>query len=120
MSSVIEYFTNNLKNGGALLGRGAVDFLKSHLRKKMDQDDKSLSLGGPYGQIGYEWMFRILKEKYKERPAEAIKRLTNAIRRYEPGVLPGARRSCTRPRMSVEMDIKETRWFTEFRKRFTP
>ena len=27
------------------------------------------------GKIGYEWMFRTLEEKYKERPAEAIKRL---------------------------------------------
>ena len=27
-------------------------------------------------KIGYEWMFRILKEKYDERPGEAIKRAT--------------------------------------------
>merc|ERR1712112_810186 len=51
------------------------DFLKSHFRKKMDQNDNLLMSGESYGKIGYEWMFRILKEKYKERPGEAIKRL---------------------------------------------
>ena len=44
-------------------------------RNKMDQNDNLLTSGESYGKIGYEWMFRILKEKYKERPGEAIKRL---------------------------------------------
>ena len=42
----------------------------------MDQNDKLLMSGESYGEIGYEWAFRILKEKYKERPGESIKRLT--------------------------------------------
>ena len=68
MSSAIEYFINNLKNSGGILDRGDGDFLKSHFRKKMDQSDNLLMSGESYEKIGYEWMFRILKEKYKERP----------------------------------------------------
>ena len=73
VSNVIEYFINNLKNSEKFIDKGAGDFLKSNFRRKMDQNDKSLSQGESYGQIGYEWMFRILKGKYKERPGEAIK-----------------------------------------------
>ena len=69
VSSAVEYFINNLKNSEKILDRGAGDFLKCHFRKEMDQNDNLLTSGGSYGEIGYEWMFRILKGKYKERPA---------------------------------------------------
>ena len=42
----------------------------------MEQNENLLTEGESYGKIGYEWMFRILKDKYKERPGEAIRRLT--------------------------------------------
>ena len=70
VSSVIEYYINNLKESTNVLDKGAGGFLKSQFRKKQDQNEKSLSSGESFGKIGYEWMFRILKEKYKERPGE--------------------------------------------------
>ena len=75
VSSILEYFINNLKNSGKILDRIAGGFLKSRFRKKMDQNEKSLLQGEVSEQIGCEWMFRILKGKYKERPGEAIMRL---------------------------------------------
>ena len=41
----------------------------------MGQNEKLLPQGESFGQIGCEWMFRILKEEYTERPGEAIMRL---------------------------------------------
>ena len=76
VSSVIEYYINNLKESPNILNNGAGDFLKNQFRKKQDQNEKSLALGEDFEKIGYEWMFRILKEKYQERPGEAIRRVT--------------------------------------------
>ena len=45
----------------------------------MDQNEDLLTAGESYGEIGYEWMFRILKEKYKEIPGEAIRRLMTQL-----------------------------------------
>ena len=41
----------------------------------MDRSENLLTEVDSYGEIGYEWAFRILKEKYKERPGEAIRGL---------------------------------------------
>merc|ERR1712112_201439 len=76
VSSVVEYYINNLKESSNILDKGTGDFLKNQYRKKQDQNEKALALGGTFEKIGYEWIFRILKEKDKERPGEAINRVT--------------------------------------------
>ena len=48
VSSAVEYFINNLKNSGSILDRGAGDFLKSHSRGEMDQNDKLFIAGESY------------------------------------------------------------------------
>ena len=41
----------------------------------MDQNDRLLPKEEQFEPIGCEWMFGLLKEKYQERPGEAIMRL---------------------------------------------
>ena len=83
----------------------------------MDRSDKFLLSGESYEQIGYEWMFRILKDMYKEAMG-SHKKVNDATRGHEPGDLPGSRTRCPRSRRSVGLVIKETRWFTDFSERF--
>ena len=118
VSSVIEYYINNLKNSTNILDKGTGGFLKSQFRKKQDQNEKSLSSGESFGKIGYEWMFRILKDMYKEAMG-SHKKVNDATRGHEPGDLPGSRTRCPRSRRSVGLVIKETRRFTKFRKKFS-
>ena len=79
VSNVIEYFINNLRDSHHPLDRGTGDFLKNHFRKKIEVNEELLNKGEPFEMIGYEWMFRALKDKYEERPGEAIKRITNQL-----------------------------------------
>ena len=79
VSSAIEYFINNLQSSGKILDKGAGGFSKFNFREKMEENEKLLAEEESYEKIGYDWMFRILKDKYKEKPGESIKRLTSQL-----------------------------------------
>ena len=73
VSSAIEYFINNLKNSMIILERG-VWISQQVISGEMDQNDNLSMAGESYGQIGYEWVFRTLKDKYGKRPMGSNKK----------------------------------------------
>ena len=40
--------------------------LKRKAKSKVEENEKSLLEGNNFGPISYEWMFRILRNKYQE------------------------------------------------------
>ena len=65
ISNGVEYLINNLEgNKSSLADKNAGGFLKQKANSKVEENEKSLLEGTEFGVISYEWMFRILRNKY--------------------------------------------------------
>ena len=72
VSNVIGYF-NILRDSSRPLDREACDFLKRNSKKEDGTGRRTSYEKGSFEKIGYEWMFRSLKDKCKERPVMILK-----------------------------------------------
>ena len=58
------------------MGRTASDYLKRHLGKKVEKNEKLMLENKEFEKIGFDWMFTLLKEKFEESQAQGIIKLS--------------------------------------------
>ena len=75
MSHIIEYFIINFGNSAATADRTASDYLKRHLGKKVEKNEKLMMENKEFEIIGFDWMFTLLKEKFEETQAQGVIKL---------------------------------------------
>ena len=76
VSRIIEYFIINFKSSVQTVDRTASDYLKRHLGKIVEKNEKLMLGNKEFEKIGYGWMFTLSKEKFEETQAQGIIKLS--------------------------------------------
>ena len=86
ISMGVDYFVNNPFLGGgrrnkktAILDKNAGCFLKHKEKAKVGESEKSILNGENYDPAGYEWMFTVLWDKFRDHDGVPIVRIAGKL-----------------------------------------
>ena len=87
VSLLIDYFIINLKDSEARTDFEASSFPARKLKSKSDENEAAIKNGVDYEPIGCEWMFGVLKARYREPAGRPIVRITKQLGEMETVII---------------------------------